>query len=212
MDLAWLFAGIVSAVGVALSIIYGRYSVSKEEPDTDRKRYRDKLKGKLEAGLELSSEDILDIARGAGVTSSTAIDTVYELYSSETDANRCAKLREIIDALHISEPFDNYPVEVKPSMVILSKVCAESQDENARNALGPIKKTIENYQQLQKGYERARSLTRYSLIVAVISFLLGVVGLFFAWRTVSAKDVERIVSENLKAFTQTKQVQPDASK
>lgn len=176
-----------------------------------REKRRDKvcevIRSKIKNGITIDAQEVIDIGKGLNVSSSMAIDALYQLYAEAESPEDHEKLKLIIQELGREEPFESYPAEVRPSLARLSALCATSTQEADRTLLHPITKIIEDYQEMKQDHAGMKRQSRISYVVALVSFFLGVVGLVLAFTGPSKKFVSQTIERATTEIQQTIETQ-----
>ena len=159
-----------------------------------RKKRAARVKGlidkKIGGDIELTSQDIIDIGRGAGVSQGLAIDALYQLFAEAEDKEKCATVKKLISEIQREEPFESLAPEARPSLARISTLCEQSDQETDRELLHPITKLLEEHQEMRQERASIKRQGRISYVVALVSFFIGVVGLILAFRSPSKGFIE----------------------
>ena len=95
-------------------------------------------------------QDVLDIARGGGASSSDGVEALYEMYAESDDGDLHGHLKSLLADFNREEPFESLPEEARPSACSESTLCEESAMPTDRELLHPIRKILEEYQTRSK--------------------------------------------------------------
>jgi hypothetical protein len=180
----------------------------RERREKRRTHIRALLQKKIDANIELSIKDVIDVGHGAGVSSASTTDALYELFSEAADERLHKQLRKLIDDLHRDEPFEGYPAEVRPSMARIAALCEASPQSSDRELMHPLKKILEEYVTMKSDHQTMKKQNRISYAIAIISFFIGVVGLIFAFTGPSKDFISSEIRKALKENLPNKALEP----
>lgn len=196
-----------AAVTTALAALATRRLVpildeQRKRREKRRIKIKDFLNAKLSKGIALSIQDILDIARGSGGSTSDGIEALYELYASTEDQEAHGQLKALLSEYNREEPFESLPEEARPSLARLSTLCEESPLITDRELLHPIRKLLDEYQMMKLDHQAIKKQSSISYVVAIVSFFIGAIGLILAFQGPSkdffAKEIRAALSEKLE--------------
>ena len=145
-------------------------------------RVREIIARKIAADIIITAKDVVDIGRGAGEPPGISTDALYELFAMSDEPETHTHIRALIDELNREEPFEALPDISRPSMARLAMLCEESSQHSDKELLQPIRKLLEEYQEMKRDHARIKRQSRISYVVALISFFIGVLGLILAFR------------------------------
>jgi hypothetical protein len=192
-------------IGISISAIIGMYSIvrlipsMRKEKEKRQKAY-EKLKnqiiGKIKADIELEANDIPQIGKGLGLSASKSLDAVYQLYAESQSKESHLVFKTLIKEVNKTEPFDGLSDSVKPSMIRLSTLCENSQQKSDKELLRPIVNELENYMTIRDEHEIAKKQNRISYSIAIISSIIGAIGLILALSGPSKSFIETKLEEN----------------
>lgn len=195
-----LFAGVLVTVIVSFTyyIAFPELESLKNRREKRRAKIRELLQKKLDANIQISAKEISDIGFGAGASPSAAIEALYELYAEAADESQHQRLRRLIDEMHQKEPFEHYPAEVRPSLARIAALCEVSDMPSDRELLHPLKKILEEYVTMKQDHQSIKRQNRIVNVVAIVSFFIGVVGLFLAFTGPSKEFIASEIRNALK--------------
>lgn len=143
MDLNKVLNGIFIIVyvgGVTL------FAVLMAKVALDKRRGRAELKAsilvKLMASIALSAKDVNTMARGAGLARASVSKCLSQLLLETNDQQAFASLQKLAADLEKTEPFEDLPPEVKPSLVRLQELIEESSQKSDVHLLSPIQRAL----------------------------------------------------------------------
>ena len=183
-EMAPVFATAVAATAVAAALSQLMRPLLLEQKDR-REKARAKLKvqiqKKLQGNIKLEAREISDIGRGLGLSAAQSVEALYELYSEAEDEDQHANFKSLLAEINRSEPFESFPVEVRPSLARLSLICNETTQESDKELLHPITKVLTEHQEMKQDHASIKRQSRASYVVALVSFFVGVFGLVLAF-------------------------------
>lgn len=172
-----------------------------------RIKVRDLITAKFTKDIDLGVRDILDIARGADASSSDGIEALYELYANSDDVELHKKLKALLEEYNREEPFQSLPEEARPSLARISTLCEESTLVTDRELIHPIRKFLEEYQQMKQDHQSIKRQSWISYIVAIVSFFIGTIGLILAFKGPSKEFVSTEIRSALAEQSESSKTQ-----
>ena len=146
-----------------------------------REKLKDQIKKKIGSDIELDANEIADIGRGYGLSSGSATEALYELYSEAEDSETHATYKQLLTDINRTEPFESLPAETRPSLARISEICEASTLGSDKELLHPITKVLDEYQEMKRDHAAMKKQNRVSYMVALVSFFVGLVGLILAF-------------------------------
>ncbi|MFC8752887.1 hypothetical protein ACN429_06625 [Pseudomonas oryzihabitans] len=167
---------------------------------------RESILKKISQGIHLSAADVIIMAKGVGLQRPSVNRTIYQLLHDNSEPKIYQEVKELSVQLDKEEPFNEFPEEVKPSLIRLSEICDQSQQKSDHFLLAPIQKTLASYVELKGDFEKAKKQTRLINAIGVVSFIIGAWGFYLTLKSPDIKDIEKAVTHALNAQSST--VQP----
>ena len=153
------------------------------------------INSKITSGIDLTAEDISHIGKAYKLTPYQSRQVVYKIYSDINDKSEFEKLKKLVAEIEIEEPFDDFPEEVKPSMIRLTTLVSQSEDD--KHLLNPISHTLKKYTELMSEQTQLKKKTNRAYFVTVVSFVIGAVSFYFTVTSPSASAIaEEVVKQN----------------
>jgi hypothetical protein len=162
-----------------------------------RTKVKELLNAKMGKGIGLTIQDILDVARGSGASSSDGIEALYELYATTEDQEIHERLKVLLADFNREEPFESLPEEARPSLARIYTLCEESTLATDRELLHPIRKLLEEYQTMKQEHQSIKKQSWISYIIAIVSFFIGAIGLILAFQGPSKDFVSKEIRSAL---------------
>jgi hypothetical protein len=186
-------------------------SEQRKRRERNRSKIKDLISIKLNNSIDLSTQDVLDIARGAGGSSHSGIEALYELYSATDDKELHTLLKNLLAEYNKEEPFESLPEESRPSLARISTLCEESSVTTDRELLHPIRKLLEEYQTMKQDHQSIKKQSWISYIVAIVSFFIGMVGLILAFQGPSKQFISDEIRSALSESSKIDSAEQDAA-
>lgn len=169
----------------------------------DKRRGRAELKNsiltKLKASIALSAKDVNTMARGAGLARASVSKCLSQLLLETSDQNAFASLQKLAADIEKTEPFEDLPPEVKPSLVRLQELLEASSQKSDAHLLSPIQRTLGTYVEQKAEFESAKRIGKWINLISIIGFIVGLWGFYFAWKSPDAKEMESVFRKVLSA-------------
>lgn len=179
--------------------------------DLARRRGRRELKSsilkKIEQGILLSGEDVNSMARGAGLARASVSVCLNQLLLETHDGDVFKSLKRLTVENERTEPFEDLPLEVKPSLTRIQELITASEQKSDAQILAPIQQTLGTYVEQKADLASAKRVGRWVNLVSVIGFIVGLWGFYLAWKSPDATEMERIVRSAISAPAQKPGVQ-----
>ncbi|WGO99478.1 hypothetical protein QFX18_05305 [Saccharophagus degradans] len=150
---------------------------------------RKNIYSKLKSEIELSSKDVVNIGKSFDLTAFQSRKVIYKIFRDTEDKASFESLKMLVQEIETEEPYDEMPDEVKPSLVRLSKITEESNEESDKHILSPITSTLSKYVELKSEQEKLKKQTYRAYVVTVISFVVGAISFYFTLTSPTAKDI-----------------------
>ena len=163
---------------------------------------RKNIFSKLKAGIKLSSKDVVNIGKSFDLTAFQSRKVIYKIFRDTEDNDSFESLKLLVQEIEVEEPFDDLPDEVKPSLVRLSKITEQSEEESDRHILSPITGTLAKYVELKAEQEKLKKQTNRAYVVTIISFVVGAISFYFTLTSPSAKDIANEINKNVETQAQ----------
>jgi hypothetical protein len=153
---------------------------------------------KLEANIPLSVRDVNAIARGSKITRDSALKCVSNLLRDTTEPALFAKLSELYGDLEKTEPFEDLPPEVKPSLTRIQELIESSNQRSDVLLLSPIQRALGAYVEQKTEFESSKRLSKWLNLLTIIGFVVGLWGFYFSWKSPDLKDIETVVTKAVR--------------
>jgi hypothetical protein len=169
----------------------------------DKRRGRAELKAsilvKLMASIALSAKDVNTMARGAGLARASVSKCLSQLLLETNDQQAFASLQKLAADLEKTEPFEDLPPEVKPSLVRLQDLIEESSQKSDVHLLSPIQRALGSYVEQKAELESSKRVGKWMNLISIIGFIVGLWGFYFAWKSPDAKEMEAVFRKVIAA-------------
>lgn len=188
---------VVYVGGVAL------FAVLMAKVALDKRRGRAELKAsilaKLKASIALSAKDVNTMARGAGLARASVSKCLSQLLLETNDQQAFASLQKLAADLEKTEPFEDLPPEVKPSLVRLQELIEASSQKSDVHLLSPIQRALGSYVEQKAELESSKRVGKWMNLISIIGFIVGLWGFYFAWKSPDAKEMEAVFRKVIAA-------------
>lgn len=172
----------------------------------DKRRARRELKlnlqAKFKASISLAINDVINMAKGAGLARPSVWTCLNQLLSETNDPQFFKEIQRLTAELAKEEPFDDLPEEVKPSLVRLVDLCEASSLKSDRYLLSPVQKTLGAYVELKAEVEKNRTKAKWLNIAGVVSLIVGMWSFYLTWKSPDVKDIELAVKRAIVSSSQ----------
>ena len=169
----------------------------------DKRRGRAELKAsilaKLMASIALSAKDVNTMARGAGLARASVSKCLSQLLLETNDQQVFASLQKLAADLEKTEPFEDLPPEVKPSLVRLQELIEASSQKSDVHLLSPIQRALGSYVEQKAELESSKRVGKWMNLISIIGFIVGLWGFYFAWKSPDAKEMEAVFRKVIAA-------------
>ena len=169
----------------------------------DKSRGRAELKNsilkKLSSSIVLSAKDVNTMARGAGLARASVSKCLSQLLLETSDQTAFTSLQKLAADIEKTEPFEDLPAEVKPSLVRLQELIEASSQKSDAHLLSPIQRTLGTYIEQKAEFESAKRVGKWINLISIIGFIVGLWGFYFAWKSPDAKEMEFVFRKVLSA-------------
>lgn len=171
--------------------------------EIDKKRGRAELKNsiamKLKASIALSGEDVIIMARGAGLARASVSKCLSQLLLETHDQEIFRSLQKLATDIEKTEPFEDLPSEVKPSLIRLHELIESSTQKSDAHLLAPIQRTLGTYVDQKAEFESAKRIGKWINLISIIGFIVGLWGFYFAWKSPDSSEMEAVFRKVLSA-------------
>lgn len=167
----------------------GLWGLMKREKNL-RKMQSD-LKSKLSNNLQLTSKDIVILGRAHGLSPSNSRLALYRVYRDIDENESFNRLKKLVHEIEKEEPFDTMPDEVKPSLLRISEISANSEAESDKHILNPITNVLTKYQELVEEQKKSKRKTSIAYLVSIVSFIVGAISLYLAVKAPTAMEIAK---------------------
>lgn len=159
------------------------------------KKMQTDLKLKISNGLHLSNRDVVILGRAHGLSPSNSRLALYRVYKDIDNSESFENLKRLVHEIEKEEPFDIMPDEVKPSLLRISEISANTESVSDRHILNPITNVLAKYQELVEEQKKSKRQTYIAYLVSIVSFAVGTVSLYFAIKAPSAMEIAKQLNE-----------------
>lgn len=190
---------IVYVGGVALfAVLMTKVAIEKRRGRTELKA---SILAKLNASIALSAKDVNAMARGAGLARASVTKCLSQLLLETNEQKVFSSLQKLAADLEKTEPFEDLPPEVKPSLIRLQELIESSSQRSDVHLLSPIQRTLGSYVEQKAEFESSKRVGKWMNLISIIGFVVGLWGFYFAWKSPDAKEMEAIVRKAIAAPT-----------
>lgn len=154
---------------------------------------------KLEGGIALNARDVNTMARGTGLYRKSVTEAIAQLLLEVTDPKQHAAIQQLSIDLEKTEPFEDLPPEVKPSLLRLQELTEKTGSVSDLHILSPIQRALGSYMEQKADQEKAKKWSKWVNFMTVVGFVVGLWGFWFAWNSPSSKEMETIFRTVLAA-------------
>lgn len=191
--------------GILISMISGYYFLKVEPSDRDlqekkRNKFKEQIKNKIKSNINLEASEIANIGRGLDLSYGNAIEALYKLYAEAEDEENHKQYKKLIEDINRTEPFESLPEEARPSLARLAAICQTSNQESDKELLLPIKKLLDEYQEMKRDHIVIKRRNRISYVVALVSIFLGAVGLILAFTGPSKDFIQKEIKKSTEVL------------
>jgi hypothetical protein len=177
----------------------GTFSVLMAKAAIQKRRARSELKAsilaKLKASIPLSAKDINTMARGIGLARASISNCISKLLMETNEPQAYVSLQKLAAELEKTEPFEDLPLEVKPSLIRLQELVEESSLKSDIHLLSPIQRALGSYVEQKAEVESSKRVAKWINIISIVGFIVGLWGFYFAWKSPDAKEIEAVVKK-----------------
>ena len=100
----------------------------------------------------------------------------------------------MLGELEATQPYDNLPAEVRPSLIRIEKTLSASPDEEDKAVLTPVVNALHNYVELLRQKGRLNMHRNIAYAIGAVSLVVGLAALF---SSPSADDLAKQVAAKL---------------
>jgi hypothetical protein len=143
----------------------------------DKRRGRTKLEAsilaKLKASIAISAKDVNTMARSAGIARTSVSQVLSQLLLEANEQQAFASLQKLAADVEKTEPFEDLPPEVKPSLARLQELIDVSSQKSDVHLLSPIQRALGSYVEQKAELESSRRVQKWMNLISVIGFIVG---------------------------------------
>lgn len=188
---------VVYVGGVALFVVLmAKVAIDKRRGRTELKA---SILAKLKATIALSAKDVNTMARGAGIARASVSKVLSQLLLEANEQQAFASLQKLAADLEKTEPFEDLPPEVKPSLVRLQELIDVSSQKSDIHLLSPIQRALGSYVEQKAELESSKRVGKWMNLISIIGFIVGLWGFYFAWKSPDAKEMEAVFRKVIAA-------------
>lgn len=188
---------IVYIGGVALFVVLmAKVTIDKRRGRTELKA---SILAKLKASIAISAKDVNTMARGAGIARTSVSQVLSQLLLEANEQQAFASLQKLAADLEKTEPFEDLPPEVKPSLVRLQELIDVSSQKSDIHLLSPIQRALGSYVEQKAELESSKRVGKWMNLISIIGFIVGLWGFYFAWKSPDAKEMEAVFRKVIAA-------------
>ena len=181
----------------------------------DKRRARQQLKSsilaKLGNGIQLAPNDLTTMAKGLSLARVSVTKCLSQLIVETDDQALFEKLRTLAAALEKTEPFEDLPQEVKPSLVRLQELIESSAQKSDVHLLSPLQRSLGAFVELKAEVESSKKVAKWMNLISIIGFIVGLWGFYFAWKSPDVKDMETVVKNVMQSTIDAHYLAPSAA-
>lgn len=185
----YLKFGIFGLYSIVIIIFVALIIWAQMKKEEKLRRMQSDLKDKITKNFKLSPQDITLLGRAHGLSPISSRLALYRVYKDIDDSESFEKLKILVREIQKEEPFDTMPDEIKPSLSRISELTSSSDNESDRHLLTPITNIMVKYLDLVEVQRRTKKQAYIAYILTIVSFVIGVVSLYFAIKTPSAAEI-----------------------
>lgn len=168
----------------------------KRKQDVNKAKFLDYFKAKFALGFDLTSKDVVTIGRAHDLSAALSRNTLYKVIRDLETREDFDKFRVLVAEIEKEEPFDTMPDEVKSTLLRISVLTHEFGGESDKHILTPITNILTKYQELLEEQRKIKKRSYIAYILAIISFIIGVTGLYFTVKAPTANDIATELSSS----------------
>lgn len=193
----YMFALIVVMITIFISL----WIWSERQNSQKMDKLQANLKEKINANIELDSKDIVLLGRAHFLSPSNSRTALYRVYQDVKDPELFKKLKVLVSEVEKEEPFDTMPDEVKSSLLRVSNLLSKSDQKSDNHVLTPITNILTKYNELLREQESSKIKTNRAYAATLVSLVIGVVSIVYAYNAPSASDIATEVYQALSEET-----------
>jgi hypothetical protein len=167
-----------------------------------RKRMAATLIKRLSANFDISAEDMQSLAQANGVWPRNVRLVVQMALSDTTDPDLFTKLKALISQIDKIQPFNDLPVEVRPSLQHFVALCEQSSEGQTQLWLSPIQRALGAYEDLKLNVARTRRWTIAVNCLGAIGVVVGIAGFYQSLSAPSLADISKEINRHDQAVIQ----------
>lgn len=185
--------------GLIFAVLMTKIVIDKRKA---RRALKENLLEKFHADIQLSINDVINMAKGSDLARPSVGKCLNQLLSTTNDPATFKELQRLTAELEKEEPFDDLPEEVKPSLVRLMELCDASSVKSDKYLLSPLQKTLGTYVELKTEVEKNRTKAKWLNIAGIVSLIVGMWSFYLTWKSPDVKDIEAAVKRAVSAAPQ----------
>ena len=192
VDDVWRFVFIVLVFGM-MGALAGAISGSldslgdrrrRAEQEKNESELRSRIVNRLSKGIEVTVRDFDRFRNALELTQQRAKRVADNLYSEELSeevtADVIEKLDALLEELEATQPYDNLPAEVRPSLIRIEKTLSASPDEEDKAVLTPVVNALYNYVELLQQKGRLNLHRNIAYAIGAASLVVGLAALYLS--------------------------------
>ena len=186
-------SGFIVLVLAMMAMLMGAISASvgglgdrrrRAEQEKNESELRSRIINRLSKGMEVTVRDFDRFRNALELTQQQAKRVADNLYSEELSEEVTADVIEKLDALlgelEATQPYDNLPAEVRPSLIRIEKTLSASQDEEDKAVLTPVVNVLYNYVELLRQKGRLNLHRNIAYAIGAASLVVGLAALYLS--------------------------------
>ncbi|GKS86967.1 hypothetical protein AVMA1855_22465 [Acidovorax sp. SUPP1855] len=160
--------------------------------ETKRKRDLQRMfEEQIAQGVEMTVKNTQQTAMGLGLPIASTKRVLAKILGHTKDNESNKKISNLVEQLDKVAPFLDIPTETRSSMFRLHDLCEASNIPSDKKILQPIEQALSAFELLKAQVERGRKITFVINIVSIVSFAIGLYGM---WISPGAGDIKSAVS------------------
>ncbi|WP_157420051.1 hypothetical protein [Oceanisphaera avium] len=159
------------------------------------------LKEKINASIELDPKDIVLLGRAHFLSPANSRTALYRVYQDVKEPEEFKKLKALVSEVEKEEPFDTMPDEVKSSLLRMAYLLTQSGEESDKHVLTPVTNILTKYNELLEEQTASKVKTNRAYLATLVSLVIGVVSIVYAYNAPSASDIAAEVSQIMSEET-----------
>lgn len=192
----WVFIVLYVGAIVLFCIFMTKVAIEKRR---GRAELKNSILAKINNSISLSANDVSTMARGAGLARASILKCLSQLLLETSDRDAFKSLQKLAMDIEKTEPFEDLPPEVKPSLVRLQELIEASSQKSDAHLLSPIQRTLGTYVEQKAEFEGAKRIGKWINLISIIGFIVGLWGFYFAWKSPDSKEMEAVFRKVLSS-------------